>query len=110
MNYRKLFSAVLLSLTASMLVAGCDIDPPRRVYTSTGAPALRVTCSESFESLDDCYDRADKQCPMGYRKLEEHEAPQGTSETYITRGRNKDDDDRIETTRDMNRSLTFQCK
>jgi hypothetical protein len=109
MNYRKLFSLLLLSVTASTFLAGCD-SQPRRVYTSTGAPALRVTCNGSYDSMDWCYDQADKQCPMGYRKIEEHEAPSGESETYITRGKHRDDDDRIETSREINRSLTFQCK
>jgi hypothetical protein len=109
MNLRNRFSWLPLSLIAVTLVAGCDIQP-RRVYTESGAPALRVTCDGSWNSMDWCYDQADDKCPGGYRKIEEHEAPSGESETRIRRSRNKDDDDRIETTRDINRSLTFQCK
>jgi hypothetical protein len=106
MNNRRLFSTILLSLFASFLITGCDA-PPRRVYTSSGAPALRITCDDS---MDNCYDQADQLCPAGYRKIEEHEAPGDTSQTYVMRGSKKDDYDFIETTHEVNRSLTVQCK
>ena len=53
-------------LTAALAGAGCSVTAVP-IHGSDGKPYTYVDCSSMFQSLDDCYQEANRVCPSGYR-------------------------------------------
>jgi subtilase family serine protease len=53
-------------VAAALAGAGCSVTAVP-IHGSDGKPYTYVDCSSMFQSLDDCYQEANRVCPSGYR-------------------------------------------
>ena len=53
-------------LAAALAGAGCSVSAVP-IHGSDGKPYVYLDCSRMIQSLDDCYQEANRVCPGGYR-------------------------------------------
>ena len=53
-------------VAAALAGAGCSVTAVP-IHGSDGKPYTYIDCSSMFQSLDDCYQEANRVCPGGYR-------------------------------------------